>query len=795
MLVMIHQEERWMYLATLAFLLGIMSLQWFRALPSGFEVAIFLLLAGVGWRFLPKPFHKIMQVCVFFGLGMALSTFRAHQILSWTLPSVWENQIITVLGVITSLPKTHQNQTSFDFQLQKIEGQAQNAKIRLTWQQVGNPSLHVGELWQLQVKLKKPHGLRNPGGFDYEKLLFMQGIRATGSVKNSKKNHCLGHFHGHYFLSHFRETLEQKITTLLKNSDVKTVGLILALVMGAQHEITEAQWQTMRLTGTNHLMAIAGVHIAFISGLFYGLVNFLWRRLGNLALYFPAQKAGIVASLIVAVMYSALAGFSLPAQRALMVLALLSYGLLTHRTFSSWNLWSLALMMVLIFNPLAVLGISFWLSFGAVGFILYGLNHRLKAEGLWWKYGRVQWVVTLGLIPISLWLFQQASLISFFANLIAVPAVGLLILPLSLMGAMLLFVIPMLGKWLLLLAAIGIHWIWRLLETLGSIKWAVWQQAIPNGWVFVALMLGVLILLLPRGFPGRWLGIFFFLPLCWGKIESPIFKTIWFTLLDVGQGLSAVVQTKQHVLVFDTGPPLGQDNAGERVLIPFLRARGIHEIDTLIISHGDSDHHGGTQSLLEKMPVKQILTSCLECFVSGCSVGQYANKTNKICVGNIPVQACEAGQRWWWDGVSFRVLNPDLKNLPTGNNASCVLKIGPDSGGILLTGDIEKPAEYDLLKRVKKRLASAVLVVPHHGSRTSSTSAFIDAVKATYVLFSVGYLNRFHFPNLKVVQRFDRTKAKLLETAGSGAIQLKLNGQGEVVDLQEYRKKAHQFWH
>jgi len=582
-----------------------------------------------------------------------------------------------------------------------------------------------------------------------------------------------------------RELLQQKIQQNLVGQEA--AGLIAALVMGAQNNITAQQWQTMRATGTNHLMAIAGVHIGFVAGFIYWLINFIWRRIPKFMLRMPAQEAATIAALITAFMYSALAGFSLPTQRALIMLLVFSLNVLLRRKIAVWDSFALALLLILVIEPFATFSVSFWLSFGAVFAILYGISARLRPSGLWWKYGRIQWVITVGLVPITLILFQQTSLISLFANMFAVPSVGILVLPFCLVGTILLFIFQPLGHLLLLLSAQVIAGIWWILAWFAQINGAVWQQTIPNVEVLFASLIGVLIIIAPRGMPGRWLGILWCFPLFYQQPVTPKTSEIWLTLLDVGQGLSALIRTQHHALLFDAGPPMGMlDDAGQRVILPYLQQAHLDHLDALVISHGDSDHIGGANSVVAGIPVENILTSVPERFTF----------TNKIKPKKKPqVIKCVVGQHWQWDDVSFTMLHPSKEFFAENNNGSCVLRVGQGRNAILLTGDIEKPVEQFLLQQKNIMLSAEILIAPHHGSRTSSTAEFIRATATKYVLFPTGYKNRFHFPNTDVLKRYQAAGAKLFDTAISGAITIHIDDQGRVIKVERFRQDQHKFWH
>ncbi|MFT3742638.1 MAG: DNA internalization-related competence protein ComEC/Rec2 [Gammaproteobacteria bacterium] len=740
-------------------------------------------MAGLGvvtsclYRLLPAWLTRVLLgVC----LGGGYIIWAVQHTLLWQLPEALENKPIHITGFIVSLPQIEDATANFEFQLKTVTDDGKvyllpnPIKIHLSWYHLPtNIQLSPGQYWHYTVRLKRPHTLLNPGGFDYEKWLFAQRLRATGTILNGERAENSS---GHFALLRLRQTIQHKIQYVLVREP--TQGLVIALIVGIQKGITASQWQIMRATGTNHLMAIAGVHIGFVTGFFYWMAYRAWRCSTRLLLWLPAQQAAAVVALLVAGLYSALAGFALPAQRALWMASLALISVLWCRPWSIWQGLSLAAAGILIMEPLAVFQDSFWLSFSAVFAIIYANSGRLQASEGKWKYTRIQWVISLSLIPISIAIFQQVSVIGFVANILAVPLVGIVVLPLCILGAISVFLFPLGGKLLLMAAAKVLTLIWWMLGELAQLPGAVWQQTMPNSEILLASILGVLILLAPKGWPLRGLGLLWLSPLIFYRPPAPKMNEVWLTVLEVGQGLSAVVRTAHHTLIFDTGPSFGpgQADAGSRVLLPYLQAQHIQRVDTLMISHGDNDHIGGAATLLKNLPVAEIKTSVPE----------------KI-LPLFSAQYCLAGQSWAWDGVKFEVLYPFKSELGQNNNSSCVLRIISPTGSILLTGDIERAAEQFLLAHQSKSLTATVLVAPHHGSATSSTSDFIQAVSPTWVIFPVGYLNRFHFPDTKVVARYQGIGAHVLDTAQSGAITIKLN-QHQAIQVEEQRKIDRKFW-
>jgi competence protein ComEC len=755
---------------TLAFLFGIWLLQQQADLPDSTWGWALLLVIPAG--LLLKPYWHLPAWLV---AGYLWSLVVAAPVLNQTLPAELEGQDLLVEGRVISLPVSRKHRVRFEFDIQqaKFKGKLVSLpdRVRLSW--YGKPPVLVpGESWRLRIRLKRPHGFMNPGGFDYEAWLFQHRIRATGYVRNDAVNRRVTAAQG-YLVQRWRLRIREHLRTVLPAA---TAGMMLALVTGDRSAITPAQWRVMRRTGTTHLMAISGLHIGLVAGLAFFAGQALWRFSRRGLLWLPAPKAGAILALVAAVMYAALAGFSIPTQRALIMVAVVMLALLSSRPVSPSRILALALLLVLILDPLAVLAAGFWLSFGAVAIIFYGLAGRLGKLSRWQQAIRVQWGIAFGLFPLLILFFQQISLVAPLANLVAVPVVGLLVVPLALLGTFLLVPTPVVGTGLLNFASAMLGIVFQGLERLGESPFA--QVNIANSSPLTVLLAGcgVLLILLPRGMSGRWLGVILLLPLLLADPPQPAEGEAWLTLLDVGQGLSAVVQTRHHTLVFDTGPRFDENfDAGRAVVVPFLRHAGVSKIDMLILSHGDSDHVGGADSLLATYPVRRILSSVSD------------------TLPDQPVEQCQRGQQMVWEGVRIRVLHPEMIPARLHNDASCVLQVTAGDQTLLLTGDIEKPAELALLRQIPEQLAATVLVAPHHGSNTSSTAAFIRAVAPDLVLFPVGYRNRYHFPDSRVLARYDTPGVAHLDTAGSGAIRVRL-GRGDL-SPRPYRLTAQRYWH
>lgn len=679
------------------------------------------------------------------------------------LAARWEGQDMIVTGRIQDIPVRRPWGWRFDLAL---EGRTDlPAKVRLSW--YGGPKLKAGERWQLKVRLKRGHGFTNPGGFDYERYLFSQRIGAGGYVRRSQVNQKLAESSG---LAAWRQQIADFFDHTLAQSPYR--GIAKALAIGAQEGIAKNQWEVLQRTGTAHLISISGLHISLVAGLLYGFGRWLWLRFGHWRL--AADQAGAIMALPGAVLYAALAGFSVPTQRALVMLGVGLVALLWRRPVRIWHVFGTALVAVLLVDPLAPLTVGFWLSFVAVFWILYALCNRLRPPR--WSLLRVQGYLLIGLAPFLLIFFHQVSLSAPLANLVAVPLVNFGVVPWVLLSAGLVPLAPKLAAWLLEVPSLVLDWFWPALVWLADLDDGTWPLPSPPPWSVPLALLGIGWLLAPRGLPGRWLGAALLLPALAVETVRPGEGEALVTLLDVGQGLAVVVQTQNHALVYDTGPIFSDRfDAGGDVLVPFLKQSGHKRLDLIVVSHGDLDHAGGLAGLIQGFPAP-ILTSAVEKFPQ------------------LKATFCQAGQHWEWDKVKFFVLWPEEKTqFGTGkdNDRSCVLKIETAGGAVLLPGDLEQAAEASLVKRYGEALKALVLIAPHHGSATSSSWPLLKAVAPKYVLISSGYRNRFGFPSPKVLERYLKLDAHVLNTARDGAIEIWI---GPRVQVKKWRERHSWLW-
>ncbi|QWF70129.1 DNA internalization-related competence protein ComEC/Rec2 [Methylomonas paludis] len=730
-----------MTLSSLAFLLGITAVQQLRVLPGGGALLLVaILLASAVWkRYWPLAalLGGILWTC---GLGAWY--------LQDSLGTDYQQRSMLIKGYISSLPQRRGDKLDFEFKVLEPPPSCPG-KLHLSW---FSPKfdLKAGQIWQLNVKLKAPYDRLNPGSFNHETWLFANHIGATGRVNPQPAPVLLGEKPG---LAALFANLRQTIATRLEQAlpEHEQLGLLKALSIGSQDGISQNQWQVFRRTGTTHLVVISGSHISLVAGLVFLAVRRAWARWGTLQI--APQRAAAACAWLSALVYAGLAGFSIPTSRAVIMLSVALAALAGQRHVSAWRILLLALLTVLVFEPLAVLAAGFWLSFVAVALLIYISAGRLGRAGFWHEASMPQLAAALGLAPFLIVFFQQVSLIAPLANWLAVPVIGLLVVPLALLAVIMLFILPAAAAWLLQCLALLLDWLWHILEKLAELPWATLYCPTPSWYALPFAGLGILLLLAPRGVPGRYLGGALLLPLFWVKLDKPEPNQAWLTLLDVGQGLAVVVETRQHALVFDTGSRFSPEfDMGTAVLVPFLHNRAITTLDSLIISHDDLDHSGGAAALLAEIPAAEVLSSAR----------RWAERSNS--------NYCWAGQVWSWDGVQFQMLGPPQPGFTKENNNSCVLRISTASQSFLLTGDIEKPAESWLVSQYGPELHSSILIAPHHGSNSSSSYDFLQQVAPQLVLIPAGYLNRFGFPHQQVLNTYRLLNLPWLNTALVGAI-------------------------
>lgn len=786
----------------LAFVFGAFCLQQTPVLPSLYLALLCLPLAFICF-YLRSTSHSVLKIvnyllCLIlsFLLGFFWAAILATTRLSDALPPAWENQPIELIGVVSSVSELTERGERFRFDVESVltadaivprhislsfypaDSWGRNNQIEAQ----ASPrvaSFKAGERWQLTARLKRPHGTQNPHGYDFESWALAENIRATGSIKAKANNKKLQNFvwHPKYVVERVREKIQQRIVKVLENKPYS--GVIQALVMGDDSQIAADDWQLFLRTGISHLMSISGLHITMLSGLAFGLMSFIWRRIPQLATRLPTRKAATVAGVVAALIYALIAGFAVPTQRTLYMLMVFALALWSGRQLVISQVLALALVVVVVIDPWAVMAAGFWLSFGAVAMLSFALGARI-GQTHWLKAAiHTQWAVTIGMLPLLLIMFHQASIVSPIANAFSIPIISFVVTPLALLGSFL----PI--DSLLMLSYKALELCMFVLNWLNQLPNAVWQQHTPATWTLLPALLGVIWLLLPRGIPMRWLGLVGFLPMLLLVPQRPTLGDMKVTVLDVGQGLSVVVQTATHTLVYDAGAKYNQQSdAGGRVVVPFLQGEGVTKIDGFMVSHNDNDHSGGMLSVLSLIPVDWFASSIPD----EVALNAAAEKMK-----------CYAGQVWAWDGVNFEVLHPQLQSYEdvrvTDNNRSCVLKITSASGSLLLTGDIEKSVEATLVEQAADQLKSDVLVAPHHGSKTSSSESFIAAVAPSMVVFTSGYLSRFKHPAPVVVERYQTLSRAMFRSDYHGAIEINYIGSKPAIEALSWRSQNKRYWH
>ena len=756
---------------TIAFMMGIVVAQQCSDIPDS---AWLLLLPGCLFLFVTN--NHVLKALLAFTAGFlwvfAYILFFSHLV----FPSSLEGKELLVEGTITSIPKKSSHFSRFDFETRLND---RPYLFRLSWYEKHATPPQAGEHWRLLIKLKRPRGVLNEGGFDYEQSLYRHGISATGYVRRNNANEKITNETKNFLLNEWVAAFRQSISTKLRDRlDGNHDGIIEALAIGVRDKISPAEWDILTRTGTIHLVAISGLHVGLVAGLVFFMIRFLVSRSRILMRYYPAQAYAAACAIVVAFLYAMLAGFSIPTQRALLMICVVMISLMQRRVICSSYIVSLSLLLILIFDPLSVLDNGFWLSFGAVVVIVFAAVGRVKSDASLLNWGKVQLVIALGMLPLTLFFFQRISLSAPIANLFSVPLVSFITVPTTLLGTLTIDLTPKFSGFLLDIATESLNILWLFLAWIDSQVWSVIEMHSPALWTLLPLSVGVLWLLMPRGFPARWIGVMFFLPAFFVTNNELAEGELKIDLIDVGQGLSVLIKTKNHQLLYDTGARYSESfDAGKNIIIPFLKSQNILSLDKLIVSHGDNDHSGGANSILRKLVVDKVY--------SGAKPKRWHYKK---------AISCQSDQAWSWDGVDFRFLHPVKIKNSGGNNNSCVLQVSIGTQRILLTGDIETKAEKELVARFQKGLQSNLLIAPHHGSNTSSSQAFIDSVAPQVVWIANGYRNRYGFPHPEVAYRYANRGTNLFETAKFGGISTRMTAEG--FDKPAFsRLKMQRYWH
>lgn len=825
-----------------------------------FESMVYAVLTGMAliglglllWLFRPSWPGWLAAFTLSAILGFGLTGLRAGSFASTVLNPALEGQDIDITGQIVAMPQFGEDGVRFRFTVASArlkgqpvtlppliylgwysgfglrpakpvpvagpvaDGELEPPEFSLELQRQPQP-LRAGEHWQMTVRLKAPHGNSNPHGFDYELWLWEQGIQATGYVRTGKSNTPPKKLATTWAKPVERARQDVREAIFERVDSRQLAGVLAALVVGDQNAIERADWDVFRATGVAHLMSISGLHITMFAWAASLLLGWLWRRSAKLTpalcLGLPASSAGAWGGLALAALYALFAGWGVPAQRTIWMLATVVILRQSGRQWPWPVVWLLAMVVVVVVDPWALMQAGFWLSFVAVGILFAASDSPVRnnsnatdsgassARNHWaigqndgentpkpgflgtlrtgfgthlMKTLREQWVITLALTPLSLLLFNQVSLVGLLANAVAIPWVTLVVTPLAMLGAL----------WSPIwdAAALAVNVLTLLLQWLARFSWASVSVAAAPLWCAVAGVIGGALLVMRLPPYVRALGVPLLLPvLLWQPLrpEPGQFEVLG---ADIGQGNALIVRTASHSLVYDTGPKFSRESdAGNRVLVPLLRAMG-EKIDLLMLSHRDMDHIGGAPAVLAMQPQARLMSSIED--------GHELQALR-------PSERCSAGQKWRWDGVDFEVLHPlasDYDSQAKSNAMSCVLRISNGFKTALLAGDLEAAQELRLAANpeLNVKLKADFLLMPHHGSKTSSTGPFLDAVQPQFALAQAGYRNRFNHPVESVLARYADRQIRVIKSPVCGAATWRSAQAGEVLCQ---RQQAMRYWH
>ena len=733
-----------------AFVVGAAHVVFYSRIPSPGLLLVIAIAIGSIWVFYRRSFTLAVTGC--FMAGMVIGSHAVHQRIATQLQPQYEGESYHIRFAIESIPVDGEFSVSFMADVQDIQCQTlacppiAGQRVRLSWFQPKS-RIRAGQIWEAEVILKRPRGLANPGGFDYQGWLVAQNVVATGYVRR------LSGWHGtQRNLAWWRQALRDRL--LGGEASLSFGRFFSALLVGDKSGLTTDDWQTLQTTGTIHLMAISGLHIGLIAvwGALSGalcsrLLGLLWPLVqARWGLYLP-----VLGSMLFAVGYAALASFSIPTIRALAACLIASVCYLLGVRPAPAMLLIVCAAAVVGLEPMAAVSPGFWLSFTAVAVLMYTFGGRRHGK----LYGlcKAQLVLALGMLLPLLTLGQATGLVSPIANLIAVPAVSIVVVPGLLLAALLSAWSPSLAHFIIG----GLDWVfagvWLVLGRLGQLTDLLWwpHHFVPP-WLAVLAGFAVILILAPPGLRVRGPGALLLVACLFAY--RPERASLQLSVLDVGQGLSVVIQTPEDTWIYDAGPRFSEKfDAGHQIVLPYLRRLGVYSV-SMVVSHNDTDHSGGLEGIARGIDFNRLI----------------AGEPVALPYGN--TQYCKAGQQWQSDRLQLKVMWPPPELQVTGNDSSCVLLLEWESKGgstrILLTGDISKKAEYYVMAHLDRPVD--ILVAPHHGSLTSSGPLFVRHFAPRWVVFSAGYKNRYNHPHPEVVDRYNRAGSTMLNTATDGAV-------------------------
>ena len=754
----------------IAFIIGATAVQF---CPTLAAIQLVLFVVGIIAFLLMIKNHWFI-IIVGFCLGFHWLAWQVSQQLWHQFPAELEKQPVVVQGQVLGLPEYKKGNIAFHFYVKQLlyEGKVQleNIKIRLSCYRC-QLDIKPNQQWQFVVKLKKPHGFASWGTFDYEKYLFRHNIIARGYVRDSQSNRQLktGNRYSLQKIHLFRNDLSNYINDLLIEMP-KSAATVKALLLGDKTSLSRQQYQVLQRTGLNHLFAISGLHIGLIFLLVRFLSKYLLSCVPSLFVYQPRQHIQNACALLCAFFYSALAGFAIPTQRALLMLTLYTVLNYVSRYTSLLQVLLVSALLIILFDANAVMDMGFWLSFTAVLIIFFSLQNTKKISLF-----ALQPRLCLGMAPLLLLFFGSVSLIAPIMNLIIIPIFTVFLIPILLFCFVCLLTgLTKISDSVFLQVANLLEYGWQGLLIISQLPFVELTLPAFSPAELIVLALIIIVLIQPIKLPARYY-LLLLLPFLFVSPTKENHKKYFsVTMLDVGQGLSIVIQTQNHVLVYDTGAKFSADfNAADAVLIPYLRQQRIESIDTVVISHADNDHIGGYAALREKYKLNEVFSSRVDRVPSA--------------------QECITGQLWQFDQVIFEMLGPEQQTPQGSNNRSCVLKIYSEYGSALITGDIEHKTEKFMLRSsVRGKLSSQLMLIPHQGSKTSSTTEFLEAVNPELAIVSAGYLNQYGHPNKQIMQRYKERQIPVLNNVDSGSIRIEFTKQG--MKINEYRKQNKRFW-